>query len=111
MILAAYERACRNVLSVKSELRYTHAGMFVVVRCGTQPTQAVKVVYTGVTVPSLVGLPPYALSSMGAMLDLRIVVSSRRARPRETAETIVAQHPSAGQVVPLGTTMAVIVAN
>jgi hypothetical protein len=111
IILDAYRVACRDLLDVESQIRYTKSKMFVVVSCDGHPTRAVRVVYTGVTVPNLIGSEDHALAELGAMLDLHINESRRPAGSGETSGTIVAQHPEAGVVVPFGTTMSVIVAN
>jgi hypothetical protein len=111
IILDAYRVACRDVLDVESQIRYTKSKMFVVVSCDGHPTRAVRVVYTGVTVPNLIGSEDRALAGLGAMLDLHITESSRPARSSETTDTIVAQHPDGGVVVPFGTTMNVTVAS
>jgi hypothetical protein len=96
---------------VQSQLRYTKKGMFVVVRCGDAPARAVRVVYTGVTVPNLVGADDHSLSTLTAMLGLNINELSRRAQADEEPNTIVEQHPAAGTVVPFGTTMTVVIAS
>jgi hypothetical protein len=111
IILDAYRVACREVLDVESQIRYTKSKMFVVVSCDGHPTRAVRVVYTGATVPNLIGSEDHALATLGAMLDLHITESSRPARSGDTTNTIVTQHPDAGVVVPFGTTMRVIVAD
>jgi PASTA domain len=111
IILDAYKVACPNVLDVQSQLRYTKKGMFVVVRCGDAPARAVRVVYTGVTVPNLVGADDDSFSTLAAMLGLNINELSRRAQADEEPNTIVEQHPAAGTVVPFGTTMTVVIAS
>jgi len=111
IILDAYRVACRRVLDVESQIRYTQSKMFVVVSCDGHPTRAVRVVYTGATVPNLIGSEDHGLATLGAMLDLHITESRRPARSGDTTNTIVAQHPDAGVVVPFGTTMRVIVAD
>jgi hypothetical protein len=113
IILDAYEIACpgADVLNIQSQLRFTKSKIFVVVRCGQRRTRAVRVVYTGVSVPNLIGSDAHSLSTLAAMLVLDLSESNRPARTGEEPNTIVRQNPPPGSNVPFGTTLRVLVAN
>jgi hypothetical protein len=109
ILIAAYDKACGDVLNVQSEIRHTRKGTTeVVVSCDGQAMRAVRVIYTGVTVPKLVGFSGHGLEALAAMLGLRIHVTSRLAQPREQQGIVISQHPSAGVVVPSGTRITAI---
>jgi PASTA domain len=111
ILLAAYEKACSNVLKVEAQMRETAEGTVVVVRCDDGPTRAVRVIYTGVTVPDLVGSNPHGVEALTAMLGLRLTETDRAARPGESLGTVVGQDPPTGVVVPAGTDITVTFAS
>jgi len=111
IMLDAYKIACPDVLSVQSEIRTLGSKRFVVVRCGNRPTRSVRVIYTGVTIPALVGEDAHSLDELGAMLGIDIHESTRPVRHGEESNTVVAQDPPPGSVVPFGSTLTVVVAN
>jgi PASTA domain-containing protein len=111
IMLDFYKIACPDVLSVQSEIRSEGSKEFIVVRCGHRPTRSVRVIYTGVTIPDLVGGSAHDLIDVGAMLGIHIHESTRPVRHGEESNTVVAQDPPGGSVVPFGSTMTVVVAN
>jgi hypothetical protein len=110
IILDACKIACPDVLAVSSEIRTLGSKTLVVVRCGHGPARAVRLINTGVTVPDLVGDSAHGLEDVGAFLRLDIDTSTRPA-PGEESNTVVAQEPPGGAVVPFGSTLTVVVAN
>jgi hypothetical protein len=108
--LDAYRIACSDVGSVESEIRTQGHRRYVVVRCDSERPRAVRLIYTGVTVPNLVGRYEYSLDELGSMLGLNIQSSSRPRRPGEKRYMVVAQNPPGGSVVPFGTTLEVVFA-
>jgi len=112
ILLAAYDKACPQVLDVQSEIRHTQEGATViVVSCGHRATRAVRVVYTGATIPDLVGSQAHGLLELGAMLRLRFRERTRLAGKGEHPDSIVAEHPAPGVVVPFGSRVTVVVAS
>jgi hypothetical protein len=110
IILAASAKICSDTLDVESEIRHEGSRTFVVVRCDIERTRAVRVTYTGATVPKLVGSLAGQAPTLMAMLRLRVASTDRRARPRYDPGTIVRQAPLPGTVVPFGTVIRVVVA-
>lgn len=108
VFLAAYKKACHDVSSVESQFRSNRSSTFIVVRCdGTAQTRAVRVIYTGVSVPDLVGDSAHGLNELGALLKLHIVATTRHV-PAVTNK-IVSQYPAPGTIVPLGSRLYVTV--
>jgi hypothetical protein len=113
-MLAAYRKACSEVVNVQSQFRSRKSQEFLVVRCGEfrphGPTRAIRVVYTGETVPRLIGGDDHGLRDLGAMLDLRI--SERFGHAPNTVDdgTVLSQRPAPGTVVPAQTRVRVLVA-
>jgi hypothetical protein len=110
IILAAYAKICSDTLDVDSEIRHEGSRTFVVVRCDIERSRAVRVIYTGVTVPKLVGSLAGQAPTLMAMLRLELASADRRARSRYDPGTIVRQEPLPGTVVPFGTVVRVVVA-
>jgi len=113
ILLSAYETACRSVLNVQAQIRGSSSprSILVVVRCDGSRTRSVRVVYTGVTVPDLIGQQPgMNFLSIGNLLGLKVRLVRRPARSGERSGTIVSQTPPAGKVVPFGTMLTAVLA-
>lgn len=110
LILAAYDRACADVLNVQAEIRYDSGAPVIVVRCDDHRTRKVRVVYTGVIVPTMVGSLAGQAPTLMAMLGLRFDVTQRRTEGGPSPGTVVDQRPQAGTVVPEGTRIHLVVA-
>lgn len=110
LILAAYDEACSDVLEVQAEIRYDDRGPVIVVRCDDRRTRKVRVMYTGVTVPTMVGSLAGQAPTLMAMLGLQFDVTQRRTEGGPSPGTVVDQRPRAGRVVPDDTTIHLVVA-
>lgn len=66
--------------------------------------------YTGVTVPTMVGSLAGQAPTLMAMLRLRFDATQRRTRGGLSPGTVVDQRPRAGRVVPDDTTIHLVVA-
>jgi hypothetical protein len=114
ILLAAYRKACSNVVNVESAFRdFRPRSQLILIRCGDTPIRAVRLVFTGVVVPNLrpvlqqpgVEEPQSVL----AMLGLRWHITLRSV-PGRRPGSLVTQKPSPGLVVPFGTVVHAIVA-
>jgi PASTA domain len=110
LILAAYDQACTDVLDVQAEIRYEGRAPVIDVRCDDHRTRKVRVVYTGVTVPTMVGSLAGQAPTPMAMLGLRFDVIQRRTEGGPSPGTVVDQRPRAGTVVPDGATIHLVIA-
>jgi hypothetical protein len=110
LILAAYDEACADVLNVQAEIRYDGRAPVIVVRCDNHRTRKVRLVYTGITVPAMVGSLAGQAPTLMAMLGLRFDETQRRIEGGPSPGTVVDQRPRAGTVVPDGTTVHLVVA-
>jgi len=108
VFLAAYKKACRDVQSVESEFRSNKSSTFIVVRCGDGArTRAVRVIYTAVRIPDLIGDDAHGLNELAAMFQLHLVVTTRQVPGARNK--VVNQEPPAGTVVPFGSTLTVTI--
>jgi hypothetical protein len=115
ILLAAYKKACSDVVSVESAIRALGPrSRLILVRCQDEPIRAVRLVFTGVIVPNLhavlgnVGMAPEPQSLL-AMLGLHWHITRRSAAGQEPG-TLVEQEPAPGVAVPFGTTIRVVIA-
>ncbi len=95
---------------VRAGMGAGRSGPVVLVRCGARGTKAVRGVWTGVTVPDLVGEQVHSWNELGAASDLHYDVSCRHTAGTEDNTTVLRQHPTGGRVVPTGSTVKVVVA-
>lgn len=113
ILLAAYRKACPDVTAVSAEFRPLHwpRSELIVVQCGSPGSAsrvAVRVVFTGVRVPDMLGLTfpdmQGATSRIGLRLRVRHIVRNAEAR-------VIRQNPRPGTVVSFGTTVTIVVAS
>lgn len=113
ILLEAYRRACPDVMRVQSAFRRFHSqSELILIRCGDAPVRAVRLVFTGVVVPNMRpvirdgGMQP---QNALALLGLRWHFARHAARgPRPR---LMSQEPRAGEVVPFGTVVHVVIAS
>ena len=114
ILLNAYKKACSDVVGVESTFRFPRPRRrLILLRCDDR-VRAVRLVFTGVVVPNL----HTALHNPGmqdpqtllAMLDLHWHITRQAAAPGEQPGTLVEQEPARGVVVPLGTTIRLVIA-
>jgi beta-lactam-binding protein with PASTA domain len=103
-MFTAAEQVC-DVDTTNTSMRtsdVTSDGAVIVVQCGNQPRQYVEVVFTGVSVPSLSGLPLRVARKRLALVGLSVDVISRPAKDDASVGDVMRQQPGEGAVVPNG---------
>jgi len=112
IFLAAYAKACSDLTSLREAiLPLGPRSRLIDIRCGHEPVRAVRLVFTGVVVPDLHGqLAMNEPQTLLGMLGLRWRITYQAARAGEPPGTLVEQEPSAGTVVPFGTTISAVIA-
>jgi hypothetical protein len=110
-LLQAYAKVCPDVTSVQSELTsFRPHGELILVRCPDQPVKAVRLHYTRVVVPNLLGheVGMQEPQTVLAMLGLHWRITHCCAGDSGSSG-IVRQSPAPRSVVPFGTTVAVVI--
>lgn len=112
ILLAAYRKACPDVMSVSAQFRPLHSprSELIIVQCGSPgsaPRVAVRVVYTGVRVPDMLGPTFPQMQGVTIRIGLRLAIRYVR---RDAEARVIRQVPSPGTVVPFGTTVRIVVA-
>lgn len=114
ILRAAYSKACPDASTVQAVFRRHHArrpdgeqSQLIEIRCGAGRAR-VRVIYTGVTVPNLVGSLAHQASAVISMLGLRLKIVTRAAKPSQLGGHVIRQHPTAGSVVRFGTTLVLV---
>lgn len=85
-----------------------HHTLYVVVDCGDRGVRAVKVVYTSTTVPHLIGTDAHGPLALGGLLQLHFEERYVQ-RNGPQSNVVLRQQPAAGNVVPRGSTVSVVV--
>jgi hypothetical protein len=112
VLLAAYRRACPNVMSVSAQLRALHwpRSELIIVQCGSPgsaPRVAVRVVYTAVHVPDMLGPTFPQLQGVTNRIGLGLAISYVR---RSGESRVIRQEPRPGTIVLFGTVVRIVVA-
>jgi hypothetical protein len=112
ILLAAHRKACPDATTVSAQFRPLHwpRSELIIVRCGgpdSAPRVAVRVVYTGVRVPDMLG--PMFPQMQGVTIRIGLRLATRYVR-RDAAARVIRQEPRPGTVVPFGTTVRIVVA-
>ena len=114
-VLAAYATACPDVTRAQAMFRgHSQGDRFgprtglIDVRCGEARAVAVRIVYTGVTVPDIAGSLTHQALDLACMLGLSTRIVKHAAEAGELSGHVLAQRPAAGAVVPFGTTLLLV---
>jgi hypothetical protein len=112
ILLDAYRKACPDVTSVSARFRPLHwpKSELIVVQCGNPgpaPPVAVRVVYTGVRAPDMLGPAFPEMQGVTNRIGLRLAI---RYVARNAEARVIRQEPRPGTVVAFGTTVRIVVA-
>jgi hypothetical protein len=113
ILLAAYRKACPDVTSVSAQLRPLHPpkSELILVQCGNPGSAtrvAVRVVYTGVRVPDMLGPTIPELQGVTNRIGLRLAI---RYIKRNAEARVIREEPRPGTVVAFGTTVRIVIAS
>ena len=115
-LLAASAKACSDVTTVpavfrRHQVRRQDGGQsqLIDIRCVTARAR-VRVIYTSVTVPNLVGSLAGQASAVTSLLGLRLKIVTRPAKPGQLAGHVIGQRLAPSSVVPFGTTLVLVAA-